>query len=714
MIDRLILTPVGTSILKHSRKDDVDDQLKYGGMDAVKGFIDNSFVDHFESSPVSDAFPGANLRRTEDNNPAEISSLYAFWQHLVRENSPVSNLRVLFIHSPGIGAACAYGLSKMLLNESYMDTPQNTWQVVPSEELHGLNPLNPQAFLAAMDELGEVVRKTLSAGYDEIYVNLSGGYKALGPYLTMMAMALGEKVKVFYLYEKSPEIIFLPSYPLAFDLLEWRDHRSLLMPFAIKGLLDSNQRRALYKALRFTRVAELLRDDGAGLNSIGRVLDAKYGTAGGRQLSEFGEGRILLHRFTDKAPEEYLTKWCLPRWQHLATGDHIPETVEHGRGHVQRLLELAEQFLIATGNREAGNIEGQQIDLQEHSLTDEQLFVLIGAVWLHDLGHSGNHFTFQGREGLIQDSKNPESCNRFFTQGDPNLVRAYHNFLSYELIMKEQEFLFPLPDDDDTETLLPFSPERMKIVNNSIGLIALYHRKAMPTGKDAHGNNDTVPTRVDRCQVTRRITDFQENEEVIVGFARLAALFRVIDGADNQKERAGNNEYRDVANWVINRQTESMHAYLETRPDDERTRNEWKFKLNQPKHYTKHGLVSHVFAAPLQELDTLDHDFIYDNQHSFHAPVVGVYFISDPGGAADCKNTKCEEKAVFKKIIFSFFKEYCLVAHLLNWRLAIFHLPSPEASREELEQVCITPGSPWKCSTHNPYKLNMHGRLKEE
>ena len=98
--------------------------------------------------------------------------------------------------------------------------------------------------------------------------------------------------------------------------------------------------------------------------------------------------------------------------------------MEHGRGHVQRLLELAEQLLIAA------NI----------ALSVEQRFVLVGSIWLHDLGHSGDSFSFEGKSGLVQNKDDKCSTGQFPVYGDPDHVRRYHNFLSYDLIKNHRTF----------------------------------------------------------------------------------------------------------------------------------------------------------------------------------------------------------------------------------------------------------------------------------
>ena len=252
------------------------------------------------------------------------------------------------------------------------------------------------------------------------------------------------------------------------------------------------------------------------MNTIGQLLEGLYRKTKGKGFSEFGEGGLLLNQFSDSSPyPDYLIKKCIPIWRHLSAGDHIPETVEHGRGHVQRLLELTQQLMIAT----------------ELSLTDEQLFVLVSSIWLHDLGHSGDCLFFEGDGMLIQDKDDPESTSRFSVYGDPDKVRKYHNFLSYELIKKERGFLFP-----DVSTIDGNSAAVERLLR-SVELTCLYHRRAMPTEGEAV---------VDQCKVSKGIKNLGTDDNIIEGFSLIAALLRFLDGAENQEERTGGSDYYKV------------------------------------------------------------------------------------------------------------------------------------------------------------------------
>jgi CRISPR/Cas system-associated protein Csm6 len=639
MADIKIIMPVGTSLLRNWEKS--KEYVESLDIDTVRFHRIPLMQEIMKSSPPNYLFNVAK-NRDNDRNPAEISSLYAFWLKEKKEGRWPTNAEVdvVLLHAPNPeGKFCAFAVRYLLGEKSYMCTDGTAWST-QLLSITDLDVYNADSFLKSMDALAEIVTRETLGFNGDIFINISGGYKAMGPYLTMMSMALGKRVKVFYLFEKSLEVLCLPTYPLAFDLLEWRDWRSLLLPFSYSGLFTREQQKKYYRGLSGTKVEGLLRaegNDGLTFNSIGRIMRGFYEAPDSESVTQFGQGHILLDSFTEsnegQKMSSYLAGQCIPYWRHLAVGDHIPETVEHGRGHVQRLLELAQQLFVA-------------LDLQ---LTDEQYFVFISSVWLHDLGHSGNHFTFEGQDGLVINNDEPASKTKFFVNDDPDKVRLYHNFLSYELINTEKLFLFPEVDEklDDFDKL-----------HRSIGLACLYHRNRMPvTGSDPKEIKETV------CKVSKSVEDFGTDPVVIKDFPLVAALLRFLDGAENQQERTGSGACREVTDWVIKRQVASIEQ------DPVFENEEWlqricRFKKNQPEHFEKHSMIKNVFLTSMEgQQDHLKPDGIFG---SGDHPVVGAYLIGNVSlGHYD-------RQKVLDKIAADLLGEFQSVQSILPFDLAIF------------------------------------------
>lgn len=621
-IDILIFVPTGTSI---ADKED----LKNAAQKVIKKRVKTLTT---KTTPLKKIFP--NRATQKDLHPAEVSSIYGFFEEK-REELKNKSIKFILLHSPNEGKACAKGIKDLLENNSYL--PKSDGCKCESElcELSDLDPKDASKFPNAVNKLTEIIKDRVTNFDGEVYLNITGGYKALLPYLIMIGMSLA-KVSAFYLFEDSPKVIMLPSYPLAFDLLEWRDWRGLLLPFTMDVGLTPDQKGQLAKALEGTKVAGLIRQDPPyGLNEVGCLMAGLYEEERGVAVSEFGKGGLLLDRFTNKDYANYLNSKCIPRWRYLSVGDHIPETVEHGRGHVQRLLELAQQLLTAT------NL----------SLNDDQLFVLISSIWLHDLGHSGDYFQFEGENGLIQDNEDQNSTEEYKVSHSPELVRLYHSFLTYELLKTENGFLFPngIPSDNS------------RVLLRSIQLASLYHRKDMPVKQNGiYANN---------VKVVKGLKQFESGKDVIDGFPLIAALLRFLDGAENQEERAGGEDYYDVVQWVLNRQIGSRKNEPDCKNGKDCLYKDISFKEKQKGHFKKHRWLQHIFFVSEQP-SSVNSKGIYGANGD---RIIGTYLIANPKAPDYC------QKKLFKEVINPFLEEFLLVQEILLFRLVLF-LVEPDSN----------------------------------
>ena len=184
--------------------------------------------------------------------------------------------------------------------------------------------------------------------------------------------------------------------------------------------------------------------------------------------------------------------------------------------------------------------------------------------------------------------------------------------------------------------------------------------------------------------MSKAITDFK-NDEVIEGFAEVAALLRVLDGAENQQERSGSNECHEVAKWVIARQVASMQKS----PDycsDKRLQRECKFKANQPKHFNKHRMVRNVFFIR-EDHGSIESSGIYGrNTSDGKNPLVSVCLMANPNvDYYDLEN-------VIKDIVNPFLEEFLLVKDLLSFNLALIYVEDQKnGSTPVKKQILITP-----------------------
>ncbi|MGB9877793.1 MAG: HD domain-containing protein [bacterium] len=317
--------------------------------------------------------------------------------------------------------------------------------------------------------------------YDAIYIDITGGYKGFIP-ITALQGFLDDMTKVFYTHETSKSVLIIPTLPLSFSLRSIDEMRGVVRRKQIpKEEWENLPHR--FKSLYYPSNSDYQH------NVFGEMIYKFYEE---HKTRRYGYGHYLLQLLNEGDRKKLEEK--LPSWEFLWLGDQIPETVEHSRGHSMRLLEMAYQLFTLFPN------------LKE-KLPPKQLFFLICAIWLHDIGHSALYY-----------EQNKEKIPIYLM---PSLVRDWHHLLSAQLIEKGNY----LDESDDRK---------------AVSLIAKYHRKMMKL----RGNNFTFQKHHNILNEREfpSLENVSSNKELLL----TCALLRLLDACDVQADRVVSEEYKDM------------------------------------------------------------------------------------------------------------------------------------------------------------------------
>jgi len=374
----------------------------------------------------------------------------------------------------------------------------------------------------------------------ELVVNITGGYKGTIPFLSNMA-TIYQNIRVIYLYENSMSIIEIPKLPLSFDFPAYRDYRGL-----IKQLSAAEYSKNMSSDILPDSLKQLFSKKGVKTEFY-NIFDKLYKDKKS-DLTEFGSGNRVLDLFDNFDPQSgkedpkiiknYL-KERFKYWQFFSLGDRIPETVEHGRGHVQRHFDFLLQILAPVFNKHIAGF-----------ISSKELFYLISAQWLHDIGHSGDMLKWSKLE-------NSESMDIFETEklfnwdisGFPSLVRDFHSFLSANIVWEYKERLFKLKDNSEF-----VNDEDIKIIS----LLTFFHRKKLFPISKTYKFND-----FDKFTDIKGI-DFQQLSNISQDrFLFILGLLRIIDGHDVQEERATSEEQQEMRRLNIQMDSDNIINTIE-------------------------------------------------------------------------------------------------------------------------------------------------------
>lgn len=336
---------------------------------------------------------------------------------------------------------------------------------------------------------------------DKAIIIPTGGYKAIIPYLTIAAILY--KHPAYYIYEDSDALIQLPAPPLGVDSSAFRP--AIVIMENIVGM-DVSQSKPYFESLPESFQKLLYENNGKyEYNAFGKRLKKMFEGQPASTLVTRAAGNSLVHRL-GKYKETFLSMTRLG--ETVWIGDKATEMADHARYHHLNLFAYAELLLLPIFHD------------HEKFLSEEELFLLLGTVYLHDCGHS---------RCMIPAENNTDVPLL------PTEIRNFHNLLGYQR-MKDMAF----QDSLDRQGL---KIDRSTLEN--IAILSIYHRKKMPLLDGAYFSPDNIQF---DAIINSSIT---QNGKSIRG-ELLLALFRIIDGMDKQIGRAGDvNEISMKAESIL-------------------------------------------------------------------------------------------------------------------------------------------------------------------
>ena len=375
-----------------------------------------------------------------------------------------------------------------------------------------LTKLSPESFDEGLKELVDRIAAITSEERtlgNDVIINATGGYKPEVAYATLAGILQG--VRAFYIYEAFDKPVELPPLPVSFDLDVWHRH--------------ATQIRLRQEGIA-VHLPQVLADlfQGNKLKPIGEVLWNAY------QSSISGRGRVkpeltVLGRLT--SDHQGKVAGLLSYWDSLWTGDQVTQMVDHQQNHCEDLLNLAEDAL--------GPILRQDPD----RLSEQELFYLVSAIFLHDIGHAE-----------VRDA-----CGTFLTLEE---IRKRHAELTYQRIAREHAALGFDAFEGDIE---------------AIADICKHHQRRHPLA-----NLPKADGRRPRLQL-------------------LAALLRVFDACDYQLSRVGEEAFRTARVRANEREQDVCRELLESLPDGWARRylaDKVAFINRQKEHFDLHSSIRYV------------------------------------------------------------------------------------------------------------------------
>ncbi len=447
-----------------------------------------------------------SIRNNDLTNLSKVSAVSAELNTLFKmKPSKESDIVVLFPTFTYAGVLCAKLLSDIL--KSYV----SSIEVIFTKSLKNAeDPSFPKEGLSNfLSNMIKCIDEYEKNNY-EIKILVSGGYKSLVPYSTLIGIL--KRKDIYYIYEDSDQLMGLPSLPIGIDISTFKPCYPILRNIENSPVNDYQ--------IYFDRLPEEIKnliekeDDQFKFESVLTFLVQSYNDIVNKSPLEI-EGRNLnllnyLSRDTSKPDLKRYFMNLVDIGSFFWIGDKIPEMVDHTLKHHNNLFEIMELIHLPI------------LTNQDDFLPPEQLFILLCTTYFHDWGHVLSRFS--NSRTLL-----------------PTEIRDYHNILGYERLkdQKIQEQLF---------SQLNWSSDKKSLWEDyleAIATVGLYHRKRMPllctdSNFSFKISGEDYIYKPAECLKIKFEGKLIEPTRLLL----LIALFRVIDSLDTQVWRVGSeNEF---------------------------------------------------------------------------------------------------------------------------------------------------------------------------
>ena len=263
-----LITPVGTSLFTNY-------------IDKNSG--DSSFRTNFETIRMKSASDW-------DNHSDEISDLEAYSAQFVKNNVPSASaelqsianvqaklkdgVQVYLLASDTIASQLVAKILAEKITGGVLDNVSVEFNAA-NDVIKGLQVDNPKAFSnEGMTNLIRKINEKAGGYWPALAINITGGFKATLPYLTILAQLKG--VPLYYNFEDTDALIKIPQAPLVIDWGLIERHSDILMQIE-NGIENWNQfREDNYQAIQDLEAFIEIDGNDALLSPIAEIFWQEY------------------------------------------------------------------------------------------------------------------------------------------------------------------------------------------------------------------------------------------------------------------------------------------------------------------------------------------------------------------------------------------------------------------------------------------------------
>lgn len=172
-------------------------------------------------------------------------------------------------------------LSKLageIIKEKALPSVDNSLKIGEIKTIYGLQIWDRTEFNKGMANLISEIYSIANEYWDDVAINITGGYKATIPFLTIIAQL--NKCSLYYIFEETDALMEVPRIPFSTEWFDWNEIGKYEEFFEKleKGITESSEYQSFINSEFYKKFSFLIWESKplAELNPIGMILYKKY------------------------------------------------------------------------------------------------------------------------------------------------------------------------------------------------------------------------------------------------------------------------------------------------------------------------------------------------------------------------------------------------------------------------------------------------------
>ncbi len=199
------------------------------------------------------------------NASAEIKSLFKLKQVID------DDFYIYLFSSDTIVSKLASKVIKEVLNELQLGK-------IHTEMIKGLQIWDKEEFKKGMSDLISKIYEVADGYWNNVIINITGGFKATIPFLTILAQL--NNCPLYYIFEDTDSLIEIPKIPFSKEIIDWKEIDKYFEWFVKldEGIDNESEYHKLKNEEFYSKYSFLIWEEEhfAELNPIGKIIFEKY------------------------------------------------------------------------------------------------------------------------------------------------------------------------------------------------------------------------------------------------------------------------------------------------------------------------------------------------------------------------------------------------------------------------------------------------------